>query len=102
MVSPTEAALLSTDLTISSVQMFDGGWFITRTEHIAVFVCKPDVTDIWAFFVPAVLYVFWTDCVIPESPSVPDQEYAKLPIPPNTLAVHTTGVPVVVCDGEPE
>lgn len=61
--------------------------------HEAEEVC-PDtvsVTATVACFVPAVVYAFWTEAVVPERPSVPLHEYVKEPEPPETDEFHVTG-----------
>lgn len=53
-------------------------------------------------FAPAVLYDFATEALEPERPSVPLQEYAYVPLPPEAVALQVTFVPVVAVVGETE
>jgi hypothetical protein len=63
-------------------------------------VWEPDVTVTLAVLVPAVAYDFPTDAAAPDRPSVPLQEYAYVPVPPETLAVQVAEPPTVIAAGD--
>lgn len=60
---------------------------------------EPDVTVTEAVLVPAVEYVFATELPVPERPSVPVQEYAYVPVPPEAVAVHVAELPATMLAG---
>lgn len=60
------------------------------------------VTVSAADFWPMVAYVFDTDAVIPERPSVPLHEYEYEREPPETTGVHVTDWPMKGLPGAPE
>ncbi|MDP3762454.1 MAG: hypothetical protein Q8Q97_00065 [bacterium] len=75
---------------------------VTEFEQDCVTLCEPDVTATEPVLFPSVLYVFETDWVFPESPSVPDQEYEYDPVPPAAEATQVAEPPVFIEVGETE
>ncbi len=63
-------------------------------EHAGETEVRPSFTVTEAVFVPEDAYDFCTLNVVPESASVPDQEYVYEPVPPVGAAVHVAELPV--------
>ena len=75
---------------------------VTEFEQDWVTLLEPEVAVTEPDLVPVVVYVFVTDWVLPESPSVPDQEYKYEPVPPVGEAVHVELWPVFIEVGAAE
>ena len=74
------------------------GVFTTALQFATV-VCVPSVTVTAASFVPAKGYAIAVVLDAPESESVPDQEYERLPVPPEAAALQVIVPPAFTEDG---
>jgi len=81
---------------------FAAAFTVRLFEQFTVLLCVPDVTVTLAVFVPVALYAFAAVFPVPESESVPLQEYAYVPVPPVGLAVQVALPPAVMDAGETE
>lgn len=77
-----------------------GAVTVTLLLHDGVMDWDPEVMVTLPVFVPAVVYAFDTDALEPERLSVPPQEYAYAPVPPDAVADQVTLAPVVADVGK--